>query len=80
MEAVSRGAAEAGTHVIGVTCADIENWRPVGANRWVKEEIQMKSIPERILCIIEKCDGALASPRRCRDLNRDHDDVEFTSD
>jgi uncharacterized protein (TIGR00725 family) len=62
MEAVSKGAAEAGTHVIGVTCADIENWRPVGANRWVKEEIRMKSIPERILYLIENCDGALALP------------------
>ena len=26
MEAVSRGAAEAGGHVIGVTCSDIEKW------------------------------------------------------
>lgn len=27
MEAVSRGASEAGGHVIGVTCMDIEEWR-----------------------------------------------------
>ena len=27
MEAVSRGAHEAGGHVIGVTCTLIENWR-----------------------------------------------------
>ncbi len=27
MEAVSRGACEAGGHVIGVTCIDIEEWR-----------------------------------------------------
>ena len=38
MEAVSRGAAEAGGHVIGVTCDEIENWRPVAPNRWIKEE------------------------------------------
>src|SRR5512141_3056804 len=38
MEAVSRGASEAGGHVIGVTCEDIENWRKVAANRWVMEE------------------------------------------
>jgi hypothetical protein len=31
MEAVSRGAAEVGGHVIGVTCSEIENWRPVKA-------------------------------------------------
>jgi len=36
MEAVSRGAAEAGGHVIGVTCEDIEQWRKVNPNRWVK--------------------------------------------
>ncbi|MFN8411896.1 MAG: hypothetical protein U0Z26_05870 [Anaerolineales bacterium] len=27
MEAVSRGASEAGGHVIGVTCIDIEDWQ-----------------------------------------------------
>ena len=38
MEAVSRGASEAGGHVIGVTCEEIEGWRPVKPNDWVKEE------------------------------------------
>jgi uncharacterized protein (TIGR00725 family) len=38
MEAVSKGASEAGGHVVGVTCAEIEAWRPGGANAWVKEE------------------------------------------
>ena len=41
MEAVSRGASEAGGHVIGVTCEDIEDWRGVRPNQWVKEEIRM---------------------------------------
>ena len=40
MEAVSRGAHEAGGHVIGVTCLDIERWRPRQANQWVIEEIK----------------------------------------
>ena len=40
MEAVSRGACEAGGHVIGVTCEDIEAWRPIKANSWVMEEIR----------------------------------------
>src|SRR5215831_16801474 len=30
MEAVSRGAAESGGHVIGVTCEQIEQWRGIG--------------------------------------------------
>ncbi|MEW5938734.1 MAG: LOG family protein [Chloroflexota bacterium] len=62
MEAVSRGAAEAGGHVIGVTCEDIEQWRAVGVNRWVKEEIRKKTLVERLQTIIEKSDAAIALP------------------
>lgn len=62
MEAVSRGAAEAGAHVIGVTCENIEAWRPVGPNPWLKEEIRMKTLPERMLRLINNCDAALALP------------------
>jgi uncharacterized protein (TIGR00730 family) len=62
MEAVSRGASEAGGHVIGVTCEDIENWRKVGANHWVKEERRMKTLNERLRALIEGCDAALALP------------------
>ena len=40
MEAVSRGAREAGGHVIGVTSEDIEAWRPIKANAWVIEELR----------------------------------------
>ena len=38
MEATSRGANEAGGHVIGVTCDEIETFRPVGPNPWITEE------------------------------------------
>ena len=62
MEAVSRGAAEAGGHVIGVTCSDIEKWRTVDANQWVKEEIRRTTLTDRILGLIENCDAALALP------------------
>ena len=62
MEAVSRGASEAGGHVIGVTCEDIENWRSVGVNRWVKEEIRRKTLNERLQVLIEECDAAIALP------------------
>jgi hypothetical protein len=62
MEAVSRGAAEAGGHVIGVTCGDIEKWRPIGANQWVKEEIRKTTLTDRILGLIDNCDAALALP------------------
>ena len=57
MEAVSRGASEAGGHVIGVTCEDIENWRKVAPNRWVKEERRWKTLLERLQGLIDGCDA-----------------------
>jgi uncharacterized protein (TIGR00730 family) len=62
MEAVSRGAAEAGGHVIGVTCDQIEAWRPVKANPWVKEEWHYTTLQERLFALIEKSDAFLALP------------------
>ena len=62
MEAVSRGSSEAGGHVVGVTCEDIEKWRKVGPNRWVKEEWRRKTLLERVQALIEGCDAALALP------------------
>lgn len=62
MEAVSRGAAEAGGHVIGVTCEEIEAWRAASANPWVKEEWRKPTLNERLLTLTEACDAALALP------------------
>ena len=62
MEAVSRGACEAGGHVIGVTCIDIEEWRKSKPNQWVKEERRKKSLLERLQGLIEDCDAAIALP------------------
>jgi hypothetical protein len=62
MEAVSRGAAEAGGHVIGVTCEEIEKWRPVRANNWVKEEWRKKTLIERLQAVVQECDAAIALP------------------
>jgi uncharacterized protein (TIGR00725 family) len=60
MEAVSRGACEAGGHVIGVTCTDIEEWRKSKPNQWIKEERRRKSLIERLQALIEDCDAAIA--------------------
>ncbi len=62
MEAVSRGAKEAGGHVIGVTCEDIETWRKVRANSWVMEEVRKKTLIERLHTLIHESDAALALP------------------
>jgi len=60
MEAISRGAHEAGGHVIGVTCIDIENWRGSKLNQWVKEEIRKQTLLERLHVLINHCDAAMA--------------------
>jgi hypothetical protein len=62
MEAVSRGAKEAGGHVIGVTCDDIEAWRPIKANSWVMEEIRKTTLIERLHALIHESDAAFALP------------------
>jgi uncharacterized protein (TIGR00725 family) len=63
MEAVSRGATEAGGHVIGVTCAEIERWRnSVTANAWVKEEWRRPTLQDRLMTLIDSGEAALALP------------------
>jgi uncharacterized protein (TIGR00730 family) len=62
MEAVSRGAAEAGGHVIGATCAEIEEWRPTKPNPWVKEIWEYSTLGERLHALVARCDAAIALP------------------
>lgn len=62
MEAVSRGAAEAGGQVIGVTCAEIESWRSVKPNPWLTSEVKCASLNERLMHLVTQCDLAAALP------------------
>lgn len=62
MEAVSRGASQAGGHVIGITCNEIESWRPVGPNTWIDEERRFQTVRERLYALIESCQAAVALP------------------
>jgi uncharacterized protein (TIGR00730 family) len=62
MEAVSHGASKAGGHVIGVTCDEIENWRPVRPNEWVQEEWRRSTLMERLQALVQECDAAMALP------------------
>ncbi len=62
MEAVSRGAAEAGGHTIGVTCEEIERWRSTPANPWVKEEWRRPTLTDRVTTLMESSDILLALP------------------
>ena len=62
MEAVSRGANEAGGEVIGVTSDEIEAYRPMDPNQWVTEEWRCKTFRERLDKLVESCDAAVALP------------------
>jgi len=62
MAGPSQGACEAGGHVIGVTCAQIEQYRPMPSNQWVKEQIKHQTLRERLLYLVDQCDGAIIMP------------------
>jgi len=62
MEAVSRGASEAGGYVIGVTCDEIEAFRSVGPNAWVQEELRCATLRERIHKMMQISQAAIALP------------------
>jgi uncharacterized protein (TIGR00725 family) len=62
MEAVSRGAAESGGQVIGVTCDEIEAWRPVEPNRWISREIRYATLWERLMHVVTENEGIIAMP------------------
>jgi len=59
MEAVSRGAAEAGGHTVGVTC---ETMRRAGrrTNSWIQEEIRCPTARERLVTLVRMADAAVA--------------------
>ena len=62
MEAVSKGAREKGGHVIGVTSAQIEKFRPGGANPWVVEEIRYETLRDRLLHVVDHNAGMIVLP------------------
>jgi len=62
MEAASHGASEAGGHVIGVTCDEIERWRGSRANPWVQEEWKTATLFERLALLMDHADAAIALP------------------
>jgi uncharacterized protein (TIGR00730 family) len=62
MAAASQGAREAEGHVIGVTSTQIEQFRPMPANQWVVEEIKCHTLRERLLYLVDHCDGAIVMP------------------
>lgn len=61
MEAVCRGAAEAGGETIGVTAPTVFPGRP-GANRWVQHEMPAPDLVRRIAMLTEVAGGYIALP------------------
>lgn len=61
MEATSKGAAESGGHVIGVTAPVLFPER-AGANEHVAELIEADSLLGRIGAMIDRADGVIAMP------------------
>jgi uncharacterized protein (TIGR00730 family) len=57
MAAASRGAAEAGGRVIGVTCAIFD---PTPPNPWLTEEIKAPSLLARLGIMLDRADGFVA--------------------
>lgn len=62
MEAVSKGAAEAGGEAIGVTSDLIESWRPVSPNPYLTRQIRCQSLHARALKLIQIGDALVALP------------------
>ena len=62
MEAVSKGVVETGGHSVGVTCEEIERWRPVAPNPWVQEEWRAPTLIERLRLLISRSEAAIALP------------------
>ena len=60
MEACSRGASEAGGHVIGVTVELFEARGP--ANRWVRERVHTPDLFERLRYLLQHADGFIVAP------------------
>jgi uncharacterized protein (TIGR00730 family) len=61
MEAASRGAADVGGHVVGVTVPDVFPGRS-GPNAWVTEELPASHLVERIHHLTDITAGSIALP------------------
>ena len=62
MEAVSKGAFEAGGHVIGVTTDQIGDQFDVQPNLYLRETQNFADLRDRLLYMVENADGWLAMP------------------
>lgn len=62
MEAASKGAHDAGGHVIGVTVAQLEMIGESRMNPFVREEVRYETMDERLHHLVLDCDAAIVMP------------------
>jgi uncharacterized protein (TIGR00730 family) len=62
MDAASKGANQAGAHVIGVTVRDLEAYRETTVNQWVKEEVKYDTLRQRLHHLIDNADAYVVMP------------------
>lgn len=62
MEAISKGASEAGGHVIGVITDQIGVTYNIQPNQYVKEVVDYAELRDRLLYMIQKADAYVAMP------------------
>lgn len=62
MEAASKGAAEAGGYVIGVSATPLENLRGARTNEWLKQVIPFDTLHERLAYMVVKADAYVVMP------------------
>ncbi len=61
MEAVSRGARQAGGRVLGVTCEIFER-AGLKPNPWVDDLVLFSTLRERLYYLVNECEAAVALP------------------
>ncbi len=62
MEAISKGASEAGGHVIGVTTDQIGKQYNIEPNVYINEVINFTELRDRLLYMVKNTDGYIAMP------------------
>jgi len=62
MMAVSSGAFHAGGQVVGVTCDQIEQFRPLAPNEWITREVRFAKLQERLIYLVRHNDGMIVLP------------------
>lgn len=62
MEAISKGAYDAGGHVIGVVTDQIGKRYNLEPNAYIKELVSYSELRDRLLYMVQKADGYVAMP------------------